>query len=51
MNSRNFVNFFTYEYVFTFAVKLNFFMVSVIARAITVSHLVTGNFYIHVLFI
>lgn len=48
MNSRNLLNFFTYESVFTFAVKLNFLMVSVISRAINVSH----NFsFFHVLFV
>lgn len=50
MNFRNLVNFFTCESVFTFVVKLNFLMVSVIARAINVSHSVIGSFF-HVLFI
>lgn len=45
-NYRKLVNFFTYESVFTFAVKLNFLMVSVIAKAINVSHSGIGNFFV-----
>lgn len=37
--------FFTYESVLTFAVKPDFLMVSVIARAINVSHSSVGNFF------